>query len=225
MIRIDLQFFGGRGSSSSSGGGGGTGGVSVGDILETRSLVSEREGQRQLVDETLDVFNDVYNEYGAQVTDIQIAKMTPGSPAMAYYDSEGNIAFNEVYFNSAKMNAAYTRSVQTGFHPSNGNKTALQAVAAHELGHKLTADVGEKLGQAGFGNLDKVSNRIVSEARGRTRHKSASSMTSKISGYAKTSSAEAIAEAFSDVFCNGNKARSESKAIVDVLNKYLKGGR
>lgn len=33
---------------------------------------------------------------------------------------------------------------------------------------------------------------------------------------------DAIAEAFADVFCNGNKATSESKAIVDVLNNYLK---
>lgn len=225
MIRIDLQFFGGRGSSSSSGGGGGTGGVSAGDIISTRSLVSEREGQRELVDETLSVFSEVYDEYGAQVTDIQLATMTPGSGAMAYYDSEGNIAFNEVYFNTARMESAYASCVKSGFHPSNGNKTALQAVAAHELGHKLTADVGEKLGQAGFGNLDSVSKRIVSEARAKTSHKSTAQMTQKISGYAKTSHAEAIAEAFSDVFCNGKKARSESKAIVDVLNGYLKGAK
>ena len=34
--------------------------------------------------------------------------------------------------------------------------------------------------------------------------------------------AEALAEAFADVYCNGSKASKESKAIVDVMNSYLK---
>ncbi len=219
MFRIDLQFFGGRGSRSSGGGGGGTGGVSAADILDTRSLISEREGKRELVDETLAVFNDVYEEYGAQVNDIQLATMTPGSGTLAYYDYGGNIAFNEVYFNSAKMNAAYEYSVKTGFHPSNGNKTALQAVAAHELGHKLTADIAQKMG---VGDLHRAANSIVGEAKKTTKHKTANAMAKKISGYATTNTAETVAEAFADVYCNGNKARSESKAIVNVLNKHLK---
>lgn len=47
-------------------------------------------------------------------------------------------------------------------------------------------------------------------------------MASKISGYATHSNAEAVAEAIADVYCNGKKAKSESKAIVNVMNKYLK---
>ncbi len=223
MLKISLQFFGGRGTKSS--GGGATGGVSGGDVVSTTSLISERETQQKLVDETLAVFNDVYEEYGAQVNDIQLATMAAGSSAMAYYDSEGNIAINEVYFNEAMMDKAYKACVDSGFHPSNGNKTALQAVTAHELGHKLTADVGEKMGKAGFGNIDEVSRIIVNEARAQTKHKNINDMAGKISGYAKHTSAEAIAEAFSDVYCNGRKAHSESKAIVNVLNKYLKGSK
>ena len=47
-------------------------------------------------------------------------------------------------------------------------------------------------------------------------------MASKISGYAKTNPAETVAEAFCDVYCNGSKARKESKAIVNVIDGYLK---
>lgn len=223
MIKINLQFFGGRGASS--GGGGGTGGVSGGDIVDTRSLVSERENQQVLVDETLSVFNDVFNEYGTIVEDIQLATMAPGSSALAYYDAADNIAINEKYFNSKTMDAAYAACVQSGYHPSNGNKTALQAVVAHELGHKLTEQVGAKLGQAGFGNIDKTSRTIVSKASKAAGHKSTATFSSKISGYAKSSNAECIAEAFSDVFCNGTKAKKESRAVVDVINSYLKGSK
>jgi hypothetical protein len=203
---------------------GGGAGISDADILSTTSLVSEREGNQALVDETLAVFKDVYDEYGAQVTDIQIATLKPGVPALAYYDGNGNIAFNKVYFDNAKMESAYDACVKSGFHPSKGNKTAMQAVAAHELGHKLTADVGTKLGMGGL-DLDRAATQIVKEARGATKHRGVVQMASKISKYATSSNAEAIAEAFADVFCNGKKAHSESKAIVNVMNKYLKGGK
>lgn len=217
-MQMNLQLFGGRGA------GGGwtvTGGVGAGDILETRSLISERGGNQELVDETLSVFKDVHDEYGVQVNDIQIAKMKAGSDTMAYFDSDGNIAINEAYFNKGRMEAAYKKCVESGYHPSNGNKTATQAVAAHELGHKLTEAAGTKLKMAGFGNIDKAANAILTEARKTTRHRSNAQMAGKISGYAKTKPAEAVAEAFADVYCNGKNARSESKAIVTVMNKYL----
>ena len=47
-------------------------------------------------------------------------------------------------------------------------------------------------------------------------------MASKISGYAKESARECIAEAFADVYCNRGRAKKESQSIVDVMNKYLK---
>lgn len=220
MIKINLQFFGGRGASSSGGGGTTTGGNI--SIANTKSLISEREGQQALVDETLSVFNDVYDEYGIQVNDIQIAELGKGSNTMAYYDFEDNIAINEKYFNSKTMNQAYAESVKSGFHPSNGNKTPMQAVVAHELGHALTERAGAKMGQSGFGNIDKTSNRIVREASKSAGYKSVKQFRSKISGYGSKNNAEAIAEAFSDVFCNGKKAGKESTAIVNTMNKYLK---
>lgn len=219
MIKINLQFFGGRGawSGGRSGGGGG-----AGHAISTTSLVSQRESQQQLVDETLSVFRDFNDEYGTQVTDIELAQMdAAGATTMAYYDMGGNIAFNQAYFNSATMDAAYARCVADGFHPSNGNKSALQAVAAHELGHKLTADVAVKMGMSSV-DLDRAATSIVTEARKSTKHRGVVQMASKISKYATHSNAEAIAEAISDVYCNGKKAKSESRAIVSVVNKYLK---
>ena len=204
---------------------GGTGGVSANDIKSTKSLVSAREGNQAMVDETLGVFREVEAEYGAVVTDIQLATMKKSSSAIAYYDSEGNIAINEKYFNKATMDTAYARCVESGFHPSNGNRTALEAVVAHELGHKLTADIADRIGMNGFDGLHGAADKIVGEAMKSTKHKSSSTFASKISGYATHNAAETIAEAFSDVFCNGNKAKSESRAVVKVIDGYLKGAK
>lgn len=225
MLELNLQFFGGRGATS---GGSGATSVSGGNtIKDTRSLISERERQREMVDQTLGVFSDVYSQYGesSQVTDIQLAKMSKKSSAIAYYDSQGNIAVNERYFDKQVMDAAYQACVASGFHPSNGKKSALEAVVAHEIGHKLTASIAEKMGYDSWGGLDKAAGKIVKQAAGKTKHKSVSKLAEKISGYAKHSPAEAIAEAFSDVYCNGSKARAESRAIVDVIDSYLKGGK
>ena len=220
MLKLDLQFFGGRGASSGGGDGGATGGVKESDILSTTSLISERERQQAEVDDVLGVLSDFYDEYGAQV-DTEIATMKAGSNALAYYSYDGVVAVNQSYFDSAKMSTAYAECVKTGFHPSNGSKSAMQAVVAHEMGHKLTADVATRLGH---GDLHTAAATIVSEASKRTG-KSTKQMAKSISGYAKKNHAETVAEAISDVYCNGSKASKASRSIVDVVNGYLKGGK
>lgn len=218
MIRIDMQFFGGRGSSSSGGWTGG-GGLDGGSIISTTEMVVERGNKMAEVDDVLSVSRDIYDEYGITVDELQIATLdAKGASVMAYYDGS-NIAVNERYFDKAKMEASYKACVESGFHPSSGNKTGMQATAAHEFGHQLTDACGAKMGIKG---IDASAKAIVEEARKKTKYKSAAKMASRISGYAKSSPAEAIAEAFCDVYCNGKKARSESRAIVDVLDKYLK---
>lgn len=222
MLKLDLQFFGGRGASSGGGGGGGgTGGIKESDILGTSSLVSEREGKQKLVDDTLAVFSDFYDEYGTQVEDIQLAELKPGVGALAYYDYGGNIAVNQAYFSDAVMGRAYARCVEDGFHPSNGSKTALQAVVAHEIGHKLTADVAAKMGMSS-GELHGAASKIVGEANKKGKFGGTKKLAKSISGYAMENYAETVAEAVSDVYCNGRKAKSASRAIVDVINGYLK---
>lgn len=214
---------GSRGGKGGAGRYGGTGGLKPGDVRSTTNIMSEREHNQAMVDEALETFKDVFNEYGTIVQEIQVAELSPKQQSvLAFYDIGDNIAINKTYLNKKAVEEAYSESVKSGLHPSNGNKTALQAVVAHELGHKLTADVGTKIGKGGFQNLDSVAKTIVDEARKSTKHRGVIQMARKISEYATASNAEAIAEAFSDVFCNGKKAKSESRAIVDVINKYLK---
>ncbi len=212
---------GGRGASS--GGSGWTGGNSTlnpADIVSTTSLISAREGKQQEVDETLQTFKDVYDEYGYIIgNDIEIATLKGGGAStMAYYDGS-NIAINSSYFDKAKMEGAYAKCVESGFHPSQGKKTALQAVASHELGHALTDAVGAKMGAV----KGDTATAILREAKKQGKFKgTVADMAGKISGYAKFNPRECIAEAFSDVYCNGKKATKESQAIVNVMNNYLK---
>ena len=224
MVKINLQLFGGRGASSGGEGWSGGGGGSV-NVTDVTSLVSAREGQRTEVDETLQTFKDINDEYGYVVDDLQLVELTgKGSRTLAYYDGS-NIAFNESYFDKAKMEKVYSRCVDVGFHPSQGNKTALQAVASHEIGHALTDKAIAKMGGKFSGKFGKIdgAEAILKEAQKKVGHTGKlADMASKISGYAKVSARECIAEAFADVYCNGKKAKSESKSIVDTMNKYLK---
>lgn len=208
---------GGRGASSSGRYGGG-GWLSSADILSTNSFVSERHNY-DISNDVLDVFKNVNEEYGYVIGDILVAKIKGKSKnTMAYYDGT-NIGFNEAYASTKVLNKAYADSVKSGFHPSNGNKSPAEAVASHELGHALTDAVGKKMGGL---DIDRASDRIVKEAKKQTGHRGVVQMAKKISTYATHSSAETIAEAFSDVYCNGKKAHKESKAIVNVINSYLK---
>lgn len=208
---------GGRGASSSGRYGGG-GGVSSADILSTNSFVSERHNY-DISNDVLDVFKNVNEEYGYVIGDILVAKIKGKSNnTMAYYDGT-NIGFNEAYASTKVLNKAYANCVKSGFHPSNGNKSPAEAVASHELGHALTDAVGKKMGGL---DIDRASDRIVKEAKKQTGHRGVVQMAKKISTYATHSNAEAIAEAFSDVYCNGKKAHKESQAIVNVINSYLK---
>lgn len=219
MLKINIQLFGGRGASSGSGSWA-SGGGGIADIISTTSLVSAREGNQTEVDETLQTFKDMNDEYGYIAEDLHLATMgASDADTLAYYDGS-NIAFNQAYFDKAKMEGVYAKCVKSGFHPSQGNKTALQAVASHEIGHALTDATISKMGKS-LGKKDGAE-AILDEARKGTRHKSNPNMASKISGYAKTSARECIAEAVADVYCNGKKARKESQAIVNVMNKYLK---
>ena len=207
---------GGRGASSSGRYGGG-GELSSADILSTNSFVSERHNY-DISNDVLDVFKNVNEEYGYVIGDILVAKIKGNSKAMAYYDGT-NIGFNEAYASTKVLNKAYADSVKSGFHPSNGNKSPAEAVASHELGHALSDAVGKKMGGL---DIDSASDRIVKEAKKQTGHRGVVQMAKKISTYATHSNAEAVAEAFSDVYCNGKKAHKESQAIVNVINSYLK---
>lgn len=186
-------------------------GLSPNDIVDTTSLVSQRGNMTKEVDSALKVYQDIYNEYGYIINDIHIATLKgQAKTVMGYYDG-ANIAINKNYFNNTRMESAYKSCVKSGFHPSQGNKTAIQAVTSHEIGHALADKMG-------------VSQRsVIESAMKKTGHgQDALKFASKISGYAKESYEECIAEAFADVYCNGSKASKESRAVVNIMNGYLK---
>lgn len=219
MIKINLQLFGGRGASS--GGEGWTGGGGGGEItvFGTTSLISARETKQLEVDETLQTFKDMHDEYGYVVDDLQLAVLSDNS-TLAYYDG-ANIAFNETFFNKQLMETAYANDVKIRHHPSQGNKTALQAVASHEIGHALTDKAIAKMGGK-YGKHDGAE-AILKEAQKQVGHRGKlAKMAGKISVYATFNARECIAEACADVYCNGKRATKESQAIVNVMNKYLK---
>lgn len=208
---------GGRGGRR----GGGTGGLNAGDILSTSNLLIDTALDEKTRGEVSKTLKDFQDEYGLEYSNTRIAKLKSGSNALAYYDGSG-IAINNSYLNSERMNKAMKQCAESGFHPSMGNKTGMEAVVAHELGHALTDMVGVKMGNKQWLDFEKTSAAIVTEARKQTKHRGVVQMASKISGYATHSNAEAIAEAIADCYCNGKKAKSESKAIKSVVDSYLK---
>ena len=208
---------GGRGASAGwDGGGNGPSPTKVDD------LISQRERKRAEVDQTLTVLRDVRDQYGLTV-DTEIGTFRPGATVMGYYDqASGNVGLSKAYFDAIKIDGSYDDCVRTRFHPPRGNKTGTEAVISHEMGHALTGKIAQKMGVS----FEKASRTIVQEAKRSDGYRGrASDWAARISRYALKNESEAIAEAFADVYCNGNRAKRESRAIVDVLNKYVGGTR
>ena len=206
-----------KGSRGGRRGGNLTGGVNPNDIKGTTNLLIDTDLDEITRGEVTRTLKDFQDKYGLEYNNTRIANMKPGTGVLAYYDGEG-IAINNEYLNSDTMNAAYKKCVESGFHPSNGSKTGMEAVVSHELGHAVNGIIADRMGTSLHASAD----RIVNEAMKNTKHKSVSTFQSKISGYAKQNYAETVAEAMADVYCNGKKARSESKAIQKVVDKYMK---
>lgn len=229
--KLKIQHFGGRGSNSPTpptqpktppyG--------TVGEgIYSTNSLISMRERKQKEVDEILEFSREMEKEFGTVANDFEIATMwETWSDTMAFFSPENNsLAVNIDYFDSEKLDQVYDNNVKSGFHPSRGSKTGLQATVAHEFGHLLTWQVARRRNQYPYYYADDV----VSEAFGNQSNKGKASYSTidsyrrSISRYALKNSAETIAEAFTDVYSNGNKAKEASRAIADILirdyNKY-----
>lgn len=133
-----------------------------------------------------------------------------------YSPADKSVSMNQYYTDIDRMNAAYDNS--GSYHPGRGNKTAVEAVSYHEMGHALTDHVGAKLGATG---IDDAAKRIVDNAYNNSGGKGGTkAWANKISGYAAESNAECIAEAVCDWYCNGSKANAASKAIMTELKRY-----
>lgn len=127
----------------------------------------------------------------------------------------GNTLYmNEKYVTNANLTEAMKNAGT--YHPSIGNRTGAEAVAAHEIGHRLGEVAARKAG---------ISERDIVERAAKTIGIKTNNMAGYISGYARTAYGETIAEACSDVFCNGSKASKASIAISNEIKKILGKGK
>ena len=212
----------GRGSSKAGGRAGG-GGVNPNNIKNPQEMISLRnETNQKQVDDVLQVSRELVDRYGADVATggFEVATFAgKDATTLGCYTVGGGIIMNRNYLDNQNMDAAMDKSAKDGYHPSRGNKSGTYAVAAHEYGHSLTENVREKMGEKSF---DKAAERIVTEARKQTGDKGNIKFGRNISEYATVSNAETVAEAMADYMCNGSKAKRQSKAIVKVIDGYLK---
>ena len=229
MLKMNLQFFGGRGADSGLGSGSG----STFSHKKDKDIWEYRHNQKNErfvdnVNQTIREMGDNFGELQSTINDVYTAKLSGKGSAgvLAFWNENGELGINKRFANVDKIKAVYNESVKTGFHPSKGNKTAEQAVISHELGHTLTSKAlaiqrtkGKFKGISGF---DSISAEIVLGARRNSGYRTSGKMAQAISRYAVSSNAECIAEAVSDVYCNGRKASDASKAVVKELKKWLK---
>lgn len=221
-MNIGIQFFGGRGAGSGGPSLGMGGGENV-NVIDTEDMMSYRKGSDAAMEfggEAMSGVQRIYDDFpDIGVEQIQAAKLggKDNVNVLGFYDGS-NVAINQNYTDTGKMNAAYDKAVQSGFHPPRGDKSGTEAVAIHEMGHALTDHVGQKMGVNG---IDESAKKIVDTAYKNTNSSGGTkAFAGKISGYAQQSYAECVAEAVADFYCNGSKASKESKAIVDVMRQY-----
>ena len=227
MIELNLQYFGGRGSGSDSGGPslpGKSKGMSSNSISKETDVWTyrHRKDNEAFVDAMNESVRTMQNDFPDIMDTVEhvnagTLKGAAARSVLGYY-GDGRVALNTNYTNVNKMNNVYDSAVKSGYHPSRGNKSGTEAVMYHEMGHALTDHVAKKVGA---GNLDTASKKIVNDAYKASNGKGGTvAWAGKISGYAKESYAECVAEAVSDWYCNGNKASKQSKAIMKELKKY-----
>ena len=217
---------GGRGSSSGGGGNlGNSSGGSVSIVSQTGvwSLRHEK-GNESFVDQINGSILDIQRDFGGVMDTVQTVTASELSGidrihVLGFYGQNG-LSVNKNYTNEGKMNAAYDKAVQQGFHPSRGTKTGTEAVTYHEMGHALTDHLAQKVGA---NNIDAASKKIVDNAYKSSGGKGGTIKFARgISQYATQSNAECVAEAVADFYCNGAKAAKASIAIVGELKRVNK---
>lgn len=225
MIEFNLQFFGGRGSGSGGPSLGGGSGKKI-NIQSETDIWSYRHksGNEPFVDAintgVITVQKD-FPDIMDSVNTVSAAKLKGADKqhVLGYY-GDGGVALNDNYTDINKMNNVYDVAVKSGHHPGRGNKSGTEAVAIHEMGHAVTDMIAKKIGAK---NLDDAAKKIVDNAYKNNKGKGGTkAWAGAISGYAQENNAECIAEAFADFYCNGSKAKSQSKAIVAEMKRMQK---
>lgn len=219
MIKLNLQLFGGRGASS-GGNNGGSGEFGTGmenkkttvRVINSNPLTDEiSRGGGSFANEIMNTRDAFEAEYGSAVKNMNLSVATfDKRNTLGAYGGD-TLYMNRRYVSNRNLTDAMKNT--DGFHPGIGNKTGAEAVAAHEIGHRLGEVAAKKAG---------VSEREIVARAGKTVKISTANMAGHISGYARSNYGETIAEASADVFCNGRNASKASIAIMDEIKKILK---
>ena len=217
MIKWDLQMFGGRGASSGGAGPHGGGMENTNTTVRVRShhpLTDEIEkGGGGFANEIMNTRDAFEREYGSAVKDIKLSVGTFDKQGVLGAYGNDRLIMNEKYVNNANLTKAMQEGAASGFHPGIGDKTGAEAVAAHEIGHRL-GEIASR--QAG------ISEREIVARAGKTVNIKTETMAGHISGYARSNYGETIAEASADVYCNGKNASKASIAIMAEVKNILK---
>lgn len=217
MIKLDLQFFGGRGASSGGAGPYGGGMDNQNTTVTVRSshpLADEiSTGGGGFANEIMNTRDAFEREYGSAAKNINLSVGTFSKPGVLGAYGNNTLIMNEKYVKNANLTKAMKSGAADGFHPKIGNKTGAEAVAAHEIGHRLGEVAAKRAG---------ISEREIVARAGKSVNIKTENMAGHISKYAKTNYGETIAEASADVFCNGKKASKASRAIMAEVKKILK---
>lgn len=208
----------GRGGSKIGGagpfGGGMEGSNTTVTVKSSHPLTDEiGKGGGSFANEIMNTRDAFESEYGDAVKMMKLHVGTFSKPGVLGAYGSDTLVMNQKYVKNANLTAAMQAGAQSGFHPSIGNKTGAEAVAAHEIGHRLGEIAAQK---ANISQQD-----IVARAAKKINIKT-ENMAGHISKYARSNYAETIAEASSDVFCNGKKASKASKAIMKEVKSILK---
>ena len=169
------------------------------------------QGGGEFANEIMNTRDALEAEYGPAVKrmSLEAAVFSDGSTLGAY--GSDTLYMNEKYIKNKYLTQAMKST--GGFHPGIGDKTGAEAVAAHEIGHRL-GEIAAK--QAGISEKD-----IVSRAGNKIGVKT-ENVAGHISGYARSNYGETIAEACSDVYCNGNNASKASRAVMAEIKSILR---
>lgn len=116
------------------------------------------------VNQTLREMGETYSELNSVINDIYVAKIKGSQQhsVLAFWTENGELGINKNFGSIDKMARVYANDVHNGFHPSNGNKTAEQAIIAHELGHSLTTLAQQKTGAK---SSDDVARRVMKDSQ------------------------------------------------------------
>lgn len=219
----------GRGSSKVGGDGKSLSGGGSGENINVKSQTDvwsfrHTSGNEAFVDAINTSVRDMERDFPGLMNSVNsVNSATLGgadrTKTLGFYNPDAkSVSLNDNYVNIDKMNNIYDKS--GNYHPSRGNKSGTQAVAYHEMGHALSDHLKDKYGAK---DLDAASKQIVNNAYKSSKGTGGTlAWAGNISKYAQKNYAECVAEAVSDWYCNGRKAKTESKAIVKEMKRAAK---